>query len=244
MEISKYNKAMQFLLKPKYLTKDFIIQEASDAPPETSEGFANGGKVDPKTKMILDMLKRGADVDTISAITGATVEEINKIIQAPKKMSWTSDAQLDTNDNVTIETKPGFFPDMSGSTPPMNRVMPSFDGLEDPRMRQVELASGGVVQREGFAEGTKMKNKINTLNFEIAKRNKLGVSTIASQLEQPTGYERSNINKLIQAGRVIKPLTKEELVSQYINSALADNQTVGALTKDAIGEHKIGRAHV
>jgi hypothetical protein len=144
MEISKYNKAMQFLLKPKYLTKDFIIQAASDAPPETSEGFANGGKVDPKTKMILDMLKRGADVDTISAITGATVEEINKIIQAPKKMSWTSNEQLDTNDNVTIETKPGFFPDMSGSTPPMDKVMPSFDGLEDPRMRQVELAEGGT----------------------------------------------------------------------------------------------------
>ena len=176
MEISKYNKAMQFLLKPKYLTKDFIIQEASDA-------------------------------------------------------------QLDTNDNVTIETKPGFFPDMSGSTPPMNKVMPSFDGLEDPRMRQVELASGGVVQREGFAEGTKMKNKINTLNFEIAKRNKLGVSTVAWQVAQSTGYEQSTISKLIQAGRVIKPLTKEELVAQYINNALADNQTVGELTKDAIGEH-------
>jgi hypothetical protein len=176
MEISKYNKAMQFLLKPKYLTKDFIIQEASDA-------------------------------------------------------------QLDTNDNVTIETKPGFFPDMSGSTPPMNRVMPSFDGLEDPRMRQVELASGGVVQREGFAEGTKMKNKINTLNFEIAKRNKLGVSTVAWQVAQSTGYEQSTISKLIQAGRVIKPLTKEELVAQYINNALADNKTVGELTKDAIGEH-------
>jgi hypothetical protein len=171
MEISKYNKAMQFLLKPKYLTKDFIIQAASDAPPETSEGFANGGKVDPKTKMILDMLKRGADVDTISAITGATVEEINKIIQAPKKMSWTSDAQLDTNDSVTIETKPGFFPDMSGSTPPMDKVMPSFDGLEDPRMRQVELASGGVVQREGFAEGT---------NSELIKQSAAGVTGAAA----------------------------------------------------------------
>ena len=91
MEISKYNKAMQFLLKPKYLTKDFIIQAASDAQPGTSN------------------------------------------------------EQLDTNDNVTIETKPGFFPDMSGSTPPMDKVMPSFDGLEDPRMRQVELAEGGTV---------------------------------------------------------------------------------------------------
>jgi aspartate carbamoyltransferase regulatory subunit len=249
MEISKYNKAMQFLLKPKYLTKDFIIQEASDAPPETSEGFANGGKVDPKTKMILDMLKRGADVDTISAITGATVEEINKIIQAPKKMSWTSDAQLDTNDNVTIETKPGFFPDMSGSTPPMNKVMPSFDGLEDPRMRQVELASGGVVQREDFGQGTKIDTyggltayemdqaRIDNLNFEIEKRNKLGVKTIAPQLEKSTGYERSNINKLIQTGRVTRLLSKEELVTQYINKAIADNKTVGELTKDAIGEH-------
>jgi hypothetical protein len=33
---------------------------------------------------------------------------------------------------------------MSGSTPPMDKVMPSFDGLEDPRMRQVELAEGGT----------------------------------------------------------------------------------------------------
>jgi hypothetical protein len=72
----------------------------------------------------------------------------------------TGDEQLDTNDNVTIETKPGFFPDMSGSTPPMDKVMPSFNGLEDPRMRQIELAGGGVVQREGFAEGT-MKEQVN-----------------------------------------------------------------------------------
>jgi hypothetical protein len=44
MEISKYNKAMQFLLKPKYLTKDFIIQEASDAQ---REDFSGGGVTGP-----------------------------------------------------------------------------------------------------------------------------------------------------------------------------------------------------
>jgi hypothetical protein len=105
------------------------------------------------------------------------------------------------------------------------------------------------VQREGFGQGTKIDTyggltayemdqaRIDNLNFEIAKRNKLGVSTIAPQLEKSTGYERSNINKLIQTGRVIKLLSKEELVTQYINKAIADNKTVGELTKDAIGEH-------
>jgi hypothetical protein len=39
------------------------------------ESFADG--TNPKIKMILDMLRRGMDVDTISTITGATVEEIN-----------------------------------------------------------------------------------------------------------------------------------------------------------------------
>jgi hypothetical protein len=49
-------------------------------------GFKEGTP-DSKTKMILDMLRRGADVDTISTITGATVEEINNIAMTAKPIS-------------------------------------------------------------------------------------------------------------------------------------------------------------
>jgi hypothetical protein len=104
------------------------------------------------------------------------------------------------------------------------------------------------VEREGFANGKKLKPygmtsyemdqaRIDNLNFEIEKRNKLGVKTIAPQLEKSTGYERSNINKLIQKGRVTRPLSKEELVTQYINKAIAENKTIGEMTKKAIGDY-------
>jgi hypothetical protein len=79
--------------------------------------------------------------------------------------------------------------------------------------------------------------RIDNLNFEIEKRNKLGVKTIAPQLEKSTGYERSNINKLIQKGRVTRPLSKEELVTQYINKAIEENKTIGEMTKKAIGDY-------
>ena len=46
---------------------------------------------------------------------------------------------------------------MPVDNPPMDNVMPSFDGMEDPKVledyRQIELADGGVVEREGFSEG-------------------------------------------------------------------------------------------
>ena len=46
---------------------------------------------------------------------------------------------------------------MPVDNPPMDNVMPSFDGMEDPKVledyQQIELADGGVVEREGFSKG-------------------------------------------------------------------------------------------
>jgi hypothetical protein len=42
---------------------------------------------------------------------------------------------------------------MSTDAPPMDNVMPYTDGLEDPRNRQLQLADGGIVEREGFKDG-------------------------------------------------------------------------------------------
>jgi predicted DNA-binding transcriptional regulator len=223
------------------------------------ESFANG--TNPKIKMILDMLRRGMDVDTISTITGATIEEINSVAKKAKPISTEKPvgpeegisknktySEIDILSNIEAKFPGGNTRDdivynpMPNPVPRMDEYMPEFEGLEDPRYRQSELADGGIVEREGFANGKKLKPygmtsyemdqaRIDNLNFEIEKRNKLGVKTIAPQLEKSTGYERSNINKLIQKGRVTRPLSKEELVTQYINKAIAENKTIGEMTK-------------
>jgi hypothetical protein len=229
------------------------------------ESFANG--TNPKIKMILDMLRRGMDVDTISTITGATIEEINAVAKKAKPISTEKPvspeegisknktySEIDILSNIEAKFPGGNTRDdivynpMPNPVPRMDEYMPEFEGLEDPRYRQLELAGGGIVEREGFANGKKLKPygmtsyemdqaRIDNLNFEIEKRNKLGVKTIAPQLEKSTGYERSNINKLIQKGRVTRPLSKEELVTQYINKAIAENKTIGEMTKKAIGDY-------
>jgi hypothetical protein len=229
------------------------------------ESFADG--TNPKIKMILDMLRRGMDVDTISTITGATIEEINAVAKKAKPISTEKPvspeegisknktySEIDILSNIEAKFPGGNTRDdivynpMPNPVPRMDEYMPEFEGLEDPRNRQLELADGGIVEREGFANGKKLKPygmtsyemdqaRIDNLNFEIEKRNKLGVKTIAPQLEKSTGYERSNINKLIQKGRVTRPLSKEELVTQYINKAIAENKTIGEMTKKAIGDY-------
>ena len=42
---------------------------------------------------------------------------------------------------------------MPSQAPAMDNYMPEIPGMEDPSLRQVELADGGVVQREGFKDG-------------------------------------------------------------------------------------------
>jgi hypothetical protein len=273
MELDKYRQAMSFLTNPKYINRDTLLvpfeglsKESGYSSITSREGLKEG--TDPKkTKMILDMLRRGADVDTISTITGATVEEINNIAMKAKPISTEKPvnpeegisknktySEIDILSNIEAKFPGGNTRDdivynpMPNPVPRMDEYMPEFEGLEDPRYRQSELADGGIVEREGFANGKKLKPygmtsyemdqaRIDNLNFEIEKRNKLGVKTIAPQLEKSTGYERSNINKLIQKGRVTRPLSKEELVTQYINKAIAENKTIGEMTKKAIGDY-------
>jgi hypothetical protein len=46
---------------------------------------------------------------------------------------------------------------MPSQAPAMDNYMPEMQGMEDPSLRQVELADGGVVQREGFDQGGDVK---------------------------------------------------------------------------------------
>jgi hypothetical protein len=112
------------------------------------------------------MLRRGADVDTISTITGATVEEINKIAMTAKPISTNEpnapEEQLSRNktyseidilsnidakkpnsvtkENITIYPMPEL-------NPKTDNYMPEFYGMENPkdvaRYRQVPLKKGG-----------------------------------------------------------------------------------------------------
>jgi hypothetical protein len=128
-------------------------------------GFKEGTNPQ-KTKMILDMLRRGADVDTISTITGATVEEINKIAMTAKPISTNEpnapEEQLSRNktyseidilsnidakkpnsatkENITIYPMPEL-------NPKTDNYMPEFYGMDNPkdvaRYRKVPLKKGG-----------------------------------------------------------------------------------------------------
>jgi hypothetical protein len=95
--------------------------------------------------------------------------ELGKYIRAmrPKKYLTREFKVYDASmaDENTIDT-------MSTDAPPMDNVMPYTDGLEDPRNRQLELADGGIVEREGFNKGGEAKElrKLITSDREKFKK--------------------------------------------------------------------------
>jgi hypothetical protein len=128
-------------------------------------GFKEGTNPQ-KTKMILDMLRRGADVDTISTITGATVEEINKIAMTAKPISTEKPvnpeeglsknktySEIDILSNIEAKFPGGntrddiIYNPMPNPVPRMDNYMPEIYGMDNPkdvaRYRQVPLKKGG-----------------------------------------------------------------------------------------------------
>jgi hypothetical protein len=128
-------------------------------------GFKEGTNPQ-KTKMILDMLRRGADVDTISTITGATVEEINKIAMTAKPISTEKPvnpeegisknktySEIDILSNIEAKFPGGntrddiIYNPMPNPVPRMDNYMPEIYGMDNPkdvaRYRKVPLKKGG-----------------------------------------------------------------------------------------------------
>jgi len=76
-------------MQRKGMTPEEIIRVMKQTPRTKNAiggrvGF-NEGTLDPaKEKQIKQMLKMGADVDTISTITGATPEQIQQVQQTPR----------------------------------------------------------------------------------------------------------------------------------------------------------------
>jgi hypothetical protein len=154
------------------------------------ESFADG--TNPKIKMILDMLRRGMDVDTISTITGATVEEINNIAKTAKPISTEelspeeplsknkTYSEIDILSNIDAKNPGGITGEdvvinpMPNPVPRMDEYMPEAEVIEDPRYRQLELADGGIVEREGFSQGSEALEKYSPEMYnkflEISKK--------------------------------------------------------------------------
>jgi hypothetical protein len=57
----------------------------------------------------------------------------------------------------TIPEEQSYESVMPSQAPVIDNYMPEIPGMEDPSLRQVELAEGGVVQREGFDQGGDVK---------------------------------------------------------------------------------------
>jgi hypothetical protein len=75
--------------------------------------------------------------------------------------------QVEMQAQHTIDTMPS-------QAPAMDNYMPEMQGMEDPSLRQVELADGGVVQREGFSQGSEALEKYSPEMYnkflEISKK--------------------------------------------------------------------------
>ena len=167
MELKKYQQAIRAMTRRDSpldtVIYDSSIPEASDEQLGARQGF-EAGTIDPKkATMALDMLKRGMDVDTISAITDLTTEQINQLSQTAKPIStWSQekrDNEILTDSYIRDENPNEIFTTPFNIPDSEDNVMPSFEGLEDPKVledyQQMELADGGVVEREDFAEGSK-----------------------------------------------------------------------------------------
>jgi len=190
---------------------DPSILDTSDEQLGARQGF-EAGTIDPKkATMALDMLKRGMDVDTISAITDLTTEQINQLSQTAKPIStWSQekrDNEILTDSYIRDENPNEIFTTPFNIPDSEDNVMPSFEGLEDPKVledyQQMELADGGVVEREGFKDGKRGdpnknplgKNQYKTKTLEeIQKIIEANPDLTAKDLE---GYGKKTKGRLL-----------------------------------------------
>ena len=109
------------------------------------------------------------------------IHEYNEMMRYLTRPASPSMDQGPTDDVIPQEQKPKTFYGKDS-------VMPSFDGMEDPKAledyRQIELADGGVVEREGFDNGTD-PNELTPL-----KRRELIKETILEELNK---FEKNKI---------------------------------------------------
>jgi hypothetical protein len=146
MNINKYNKAMQFLLRPKYLRDDVIIQEDSNEPLVARAGFEEGTK-------LTDYVEANISGNTGSSTPGEGVKINNETFNAivnlkipySDKLKLLGELGFGSNrtkvDLSEIGKKYGI--DLGTETYKDKYSNYKVEGMEDPRYRQIGLAEGG-----------------------------------------------------------------------------------------------------
>jgi hypothetical protein len=81
-----------------------------------------------------------------------------------------------TEEQNTIDTMPS-------QAPVMDNYMPEFPGMEDPSLRQVELADGGIVERQGYSFAGLVKETKNKLINESNSQKKFQLKQKLNVLE-------------------------------------------------------------
>ena len=154
MEISKYNKAMQFLLKPKYLTKDFIIQAASDEPLEAFDDT-----------IVEDSL--------IKEVMPYQSPKMQNVMPSFKSMEDPRNRQIELADGGRVGLEKGSKPPKDNFIIPINPMME--EGIQDPSKRGF-LKGAGAVGIGAVAFGTgllklvkKGSKKLKDIEIDLSK---------------------------------------------------------------------------
>ena len=72
----------------------------------------------------------------------------------------------------TIPEEQSYESVMPSQAPVIDNYMPEFPGMEDPSLRQVELADGGIVKRQGYSFAGLVKETKNKLINEFNPQKK------------------------------------------------------------------------
>jgi hypothetical protein len=108
---------------------------------------------------------------------------------------------------------------MSTDAPPMDNVMPYTDGLEDPRNRQLELADGGIVEREEFAEGS-IPAYLQDIFEEAYQENNYNIDDLYEQAI----LKKNELYETTKKGAYKTPTTKKKILrsfKEYVSSQKA-----------------------
>ena len=146
------------------------------------------------------------------------IHEYNEMMRYLTRPASPSMDQGPTDDVISQEQKPKtFYPDDS--------VMPSFDGMEDPKAledyRQMELADGGVVEREGLNKVIKkLETIINNIGQEKIKAGKLNqneFNILRKALKSPAAQTAIKYGgkTLKVLGPVLVPIVLYDTYDQY-----------------------------
>jgi len=146
-----------------------------------------------------------------------------------------------TEEQNTIDTMPS-------QAPAMDNYMPEIPGMEDPSLRQVELADGGIVERQGYSfaglvKETKnklinesnpqkkfqLKQRLNVLeNLQKKSKNIQGAKFIENLLLKKDKLGRPYFSDYIEKLNVLEDLQTNQYINQKTNKPFTPQEWLQA----------------